>query len=166
MIQLAVLGEPNEHLSRWAKGFLCRWQCAPAPSRAGIPEARNAIFRRFLAESELPWLWMLDSDCVPVAATDQLLRCQADIAGAHVVGRSGREAHPHCLSVACLKVSRVAVEKISRPWFRYVRRTRTCECSWFFDRAVRAGFRPVKMGVVGHRFPVTVFPGPEFRFDS
>jgi len=106
---------------------------------------------------------MMDDDSVPLAETEPLLRCAADVAGVHVAGRSGKEAHPHCLSAACLKLSRHAVETIPQPWFGYPKGG--CECSWFFGRAYRAGFRPAKVGLIGHRFPVTVLPGPVFKLD-
>ena len=108
---------------------------------------------------------MMDDDSVPLAETEPLLQSKADIAGPRVVGRTGREAHPHCLSAACVKIHRKAVEAIPEPWFRYARKG-GCECSWFFHRAYRAGFRPEKVGLIGHRFPVTVLPGPVFKLDS
>jgi len=167
-IQLAILTARgvNGHLRRWGQRFPHVWLCRGSDSREGIPEARNAIFRRFRDDCGLPWLLMMDDDSVPVAQSEPLLDCREDIAGPHVVARTGREAHAHCLSAACVKISRRAVVEIRDPWFRYSRRPRGCECSWFFHRAYRAGFRPVHVGVIGHRFPVVVLPGPVFKFDS
>ena len=166
-VQIAVLAgrKPNEHLARWMRQFPDPWVSEGAPSRAEIPAARNAIVRRYLAVSPRPWLWMLDDDVVPIAATAELLLCPSPVAGARIVSRTGLEAHPHCLSAACLKVRRDVLEAVGDPWFRYPR-AGGCECSWFFHRACCAGFRAVKAGVVGHRFRVVVLPGPSYRLDA
>ena len=172
-IQLAILvrlgSRPNRHLRRWARRFdhWRTWDGAETP--AGIPDARNALVRWFLGECDLPWLLMMDQDTVPLAETEPLLRSEAPIAGPRIWGRTGQEAHPHGLSAACLKVRRRVLEAIEPPWFRYVPRKGQCECQYFVNRARRAGFRPHKVGLVGHRFPVVVLPGadgPVFRFDS
>lgn len=169
-IQLAVLDGHgiNEHLARWSRRFENPWRCKGAESKEGIPEARNRIFRAFRDKSDLPWLLMMDDDCVPVSGTDALLRSEADIASPRVVAKPGHEAHPHGLSAACIKVSRRAICAIPEPWFGFSRRG-GCECSWFFNRACQSGFRSVRAGLIGHRFPVVVLPGgddPVFKFDS
>jgi len=169
-IQLAVLAGRgvNEHLARWSRRFVNPWKVEGPETIEEVPDARNRIFRAFRDRSDLPWLLMMDDDCVPVAETEELLETQADIAGPRIFARTGREAHQHCLSAACIKISRRAVEAIREPWFRFSRRG-GCECSWFFNRAYQTGFRPVRAGLIGHRFPVVVLPGddgPVFRFDS
>jgi len=173
-VQLAILAGRgvNPHLARWAARFEHCKRFAGSADPGGVPAARNRIFQWFRDECRLPWLLMMDDDCVPVAGTERLLSCAEPIAAARVWARTGRQAHPHTISVACLKVHRQAVERIRPPWFRFGRGPGACECVWFFGRACRAGFRPVQAGLVGHRFPVTVLPpehgdgGPRFLFDA
>jgi len=166
---LAILAgsEPNEHLKRWA-GQLDDWMAfAGSKTWQGIPEARNDICRFFLARRAQRWLLMMDHDMVPLPGTQELLDSRAPVASARAWAKSGREAHPHTISAACLKVHRDALERIRDPWFRFA--PHSCECSCFFQRAYRAGYRPETVGIVGHRFPIVVIPGEGnavFRFDS
>jgi hypothetical protein len=175
-IQLAILagrGTVNPHLRRWAERFdHCRvfhgWDL---PDHLAC--RRNRIFQWFRDEcpQDVPWLLMMDDDSVPVAQTDDLLRCPAEIASARVWARTGGEAHAHTASVACLKISRRAIAAIPPPWFRFTfsadgTRVEMCECLYFWRKSHRAGLTPVQAGAVGHRFPVVVLPGPVFRFDS
>lgn len=181
-IQLVVLAgreTVNPHLARWAR----RFDHARTFLGSELPDLlacrRNHLLRWFRDECppSAAWLLMMDDDCVPVAGTDELLRSPADVASARVWARTGREAHAHTLSVACLKLSRRAVEAIRPPWFRFTlapdgTAERMCECQYFWLKAQRAGLCPVRAGVVGHRFPVTVLPPaddggrPRFLFDS
>jgi hypothetical protein len=184
-IQLVVLAgreTVNPHLRRWAE----RFDHARTLLGSELPDLlacrRNLVLRWFRDESppQAAWLLMMDDDCVPVAETDELLRCRADVASARVWARTGAEAHPHALSAACLKLSRAAVAAIRPPWFRFTlapdgTAEQMCECRYFWLKAQRAGFRSVRAGVVGHRFPVTVLPPadaaaeggrPRFLFDS
>jgi len=169
-IQLAVLDGHviNEHLARWSQSFPNRWRVDGSPDRKGIPDAKNRIFRAFRDRSDLPWLLMMDDDCVPVPETEALLAHLRTSAGPRIIAITGQEAHGHCLSAACVKISREAIERIPEPWFRWPDRG-GCSCSWFFNQAYQAGYRPAHTGIIGHRFPVVVLPGkdgPVFRFDS
>jgi len=174
-IQLAILAGRgvNPHLRRWA----CRFDHCRVFAGSDLPDLlacrRNAIFKWFRDEcpEELAWLLMMDDDIVPVAETENLLLCDADVVAARAWARTGREAHSHTVSVSSLKVHRRAVRSVEPPWFRFTlsrdgTRREMCECQYFWRKFHRAGFTPVQAGAVGHRFPVTVLPGPAFRFDS
>jgi hypothetical protein len=169
-IQLVILAgreTVNPHLRRWAD----RFDHARTFFGSELPDLlacrRNVVVRWFRDECppSAAWLLMLDDDCVPVAETDELLRCPADVSAARVWARTGQESHAHTLSAACLKLSRRAVAAIDPPWFRFTlapdgMAEQMCECRYFWLKAQRAGLRPVQAGVVGHRFPVTVLPPP------
>jgi len=160
-----VLGRPNPLLARWlaARERHTIWPAAETLHR--VPAARNAMVRAFLSEPAPDWLVMLDRDIVPVPESAPFFSSPADITSAEIVTRAGRASHPHTISAAALKIARRALEAIRPPWFGWPREG-GCECAWFYGRAYRAGFRPVRAGVVGHRFPVTVLPGPLVRFDG
>ncbi len=55
-------------------------------SGVNIAKARNELFRRFLAETDAEWAWMLDSDMdIPEQTLPRLL-CAAAVSGAKVIG--------------------------------------------------------------------------------
>jgi len=172
-VQLAVLvGRGcNRFLRRWAERFDHRRFFHGSDLPDMLACRRNRIFRWFRDSCELPWLLMVDDDVVPVAETEALLACPADVAAARCVARTGHVAHEHTASAACVKISRRAVAAVRPPWFRFTlsddgAAQRMCECQYFWRKFHRAGLTPVVAGAVGHRFPVTVLPGPEFRFDE
>lgn len=175
----------NLMLADWLGNF-------PHVDRAGsiagsvVPDTvaswRNRAIRWFLEHTELPDVLMLDDDMVPVHGTDALLRSDADVAAARYIRKDGHEVHADdgeggC---GCMKISRNALEKIDPPWFAFEfsddgSRVTSCECGYFSRKARRAGFHPVKAGVIGHVVPVVVVPAesegsscrmkflPEFR---
>ena len=75
---------------------------------------------------------------------------------------SGQEVHPHTLSAA-VRLSRPAVAALGECW--HPPADGSCGCSTLFNACLRAGITPAKAGIVGHRVPVTVFPGPVFVTD-
>ena len=155
-------------LAEWLAGAdHCRYWPG-AKDRKKLPAVRNDVFRWFLEECGSPWLVMLDDDMVVLPETLALFECDGPVAGPRAWAKGGTEAHPHTLGASSLKVHRTAVAAIKPPWFRWPR-TGGCECAYFFDKACRAGLRLRKVGAIGHRFPVTVVPGPRgarFLFDS
>jgi len=167
-IQFAVLcGRPsvNRHLRRFGQTVAHYREFPGSPTWEGIFAVRNGIFRWFLDECDLPWLVMLDDDIVLTAESEPFLASTADATGPRVVGASdGQEVHPHTLSAAALKLSRPAVAALGECWQHPA--NGSCGCSALFNACLRAGLRPAKAGVVGHRIPVTVLPGPVFVTDS
>ena len=170
-IQFAILrGRPavNRHLRRFGQSVAYYREFPGSATWQGIFAVRNGIFRWFLDEcsfAKTPWLVMLDDDIVLTAESEPFLVSQADVTGPRVVGASdGQEVHPHTLSAAAVKLSRVAVTALGECWQPPA--DGSCGCPAFFNACVRAGLKPVKAGVVGHRVPVTVFPGPVFVPDA
>ena len=167
-IQFAVLkGRPtvNRHLRRFGESVAHYREFPGSATWQGIFAVRNGIFRWFLDECTLPSLVMLDDDIVLTAESQPFLASQADATGPRVVGAAdGQEVHPHTLSAAAVKLSRGAVEALGECWQPPA--DRSCGCPVLFNACVRAGLMPAKAGAVGHRVPVTVFPGPVFVLDA
>jgi len=166
-IQFAVLrGRPtvNRHLRRFGQAVAHYREFPGAPTWQGIFAVRNGIFRWFLRECDLPWLVMLDDDIVLTAESEPFLASTADVTGPRVVGASdGQEVHPHTLSAAAVKLSRPAIEALGECWQAPI--DESCGCQALFNACLRVGIKPVKAGIVGHRVPVTVFPGRVFVLD-
>jgi len=167
-IQFAILrGRPavNRHLRRFGQSVAYYREFPGSATWQGIFAVRNGIFRWFLDECTLPWLVMLDDDIVLTAESEPFLASQADVTGPRVVGATdGQEVHPHTLSAAAVKLSRPAVAALGECWRPPA--DGGCGCSNLFSACLRAGFKPAKAGIVGHRVPVTVLPGPKFVLDS
>ena len=167
-IQFAVLrGRPavNRHLRRFSQTVAHYREFPGSATWQGIFAVRNGIFRWFLDECDLPWLVMLDDDIVLTAESEPFLASQAEVSGPRVVGASdGQEVHPHTLSAAAVKLSRPAVAALGECWKPPA--DGNCGCPTLFNACAQTGIKPVKAGAVGHRVPVTVFPGPVFLTDA
>lgn len=173
-IQFAVLrGRPavNRHLRRFGKTVAHYREFPGSATWRGIFAVRNGIFRWFLDEcsvakkAKTPWLVMLEDDIVLTAESEPFLTSTADVTGPRVVGASdGQEVHPHTLSAAAVKLSRPAVAALGKCW--QAPTDGSCGCHALFKACLRAGIKPAKAGIVGHRVPVTVFPGPAFVLDA
>lgn len=160
----------NRHLRRWLDSMPCvKYASDICDHTFGgldlLAVWRNCIAQWFLEETDKPWLLMLDDDIIPQESMTELLDSQADVAACHFFARGGGEGHEDdgIVSMASLKVSRRALERIKRPWFRFefnVNQTRLigCECNWFCKQAQAAGFHPVKVGLVAHIIPVALIP--------
>ena len=127
---------------------------------------RNQLVRWFLDHTRLPALVMMDADCVPTAETVELVTCEAPVASARVVARTGRDAHAYEGGVSCaaLRVTRAALVAMGPPWFQFVLRgdglqEEQCECQYFANKAHQCGFHPVRVGTVGHLVQVIAVPG-------
>ena len=126
---------------------------------------RNIAAEWFLKETDLPWLLMVNDNIIPLPAASELLDSKADVAGAHFFSRAGREGHTGkgVAATACMKISRRALERIPRPWFQHeynadhTKRIQ-CECNWFCHQAIKAGFYPLKVGMVAHLIEVALIP--------
>lgn len=126
---------------------------------------RNCIAEWFLKMTDKTWLLMLDDDNIPMDSMPDLLNCEADVAACHFFSRAGGEGHDTdgILSMASLKVSRVALKRIARPWFKFEfndnhTKLTGCECNWFCKQARAVGFYPVKVGVIAHVMKVALVP--------
>ena len=130
-----------------------------------IAMRRNIVGRWFLDKSSLPWLLMINDTVIPLPSIKGLLDCKADVAACHVFSRAGGEGHggQGDASTACIKVSRTALERIPRPWFKWdfnADHTKVvkCDCAWFCQQAKQAGFHPIKIGTVAHVMEVALIP--------
>ena len=126
---------------------------------------RNIVAQWFLEESTLPWLLMVNDTIIPLPSIKELLDCKADVAACHVFSQAGREGHgaDGDASTACMKISRTALERIPRPWFKWEFNTShtkvlQCDCGWFCKQAKKAGFLAVKAGMVAHLIKVALIP--------
>ena len=163
----------NEFLDEWSGRFTRKWMMRIAFSDH-LASMRNHAFKWFRDECTEEWLIMVDDDMVPLPETEALLEAKGDIVGARAAARSGHESHQGSLSMGCVKVHRRVVEGIAPPWFEFAytadgAEVASCECLYFWRKALDAGFTIVKSGVIGHRFPVTVVPGeqgPTFLLDD
>jgi len=157
----------NPVLLRWMKeqpnAFLASEWCSFKGRDLRAVEL-NMIATAFL-ETDFEWLLLVDADIYPTADIDKLLIADYDVAGCAFVGKDSRTTHGTAdgiISVGCMKISRRALEKIERPWFKFELThggTRyRCECVHFCEKALAAGFHPLQIGVVGHCIPMIVLP--------
>jgi len=166
-IQFAVLkGRPavNRHLRRFGQAAAHYREFVGSATWAGTFAVRNEIFRWFIAETDLPWLVMLDDDIVLTDESASFVLSEADVTGPHIADAQGREAHPTGLASGAIKFSRRAVEQLDQCWAAPV--DGTCGCNMLYNECRKAGLVIAKFGVVGHRVPVTIFPGPTFATDA
>jgi len=130
-----------------------------------LASRRNRVVRWFLDNTDLPWLLMLDRDMVVGDNTWPLFTCEYNVAGASYVRDAGVISHDVLGEVGCgcLRVSRVALEKIQPPWFQFTfdstgENVELCECSYFCLKARSAGYTPTKVGRVGHLITMLAEP--------
>ena len=133
-----------------------------------IAMRRNIIAKWFLEKTNLPWLMMLNDNVIPLESINELIACDADVAGAHFFSRHGCEGHDvdGTVSTACIKISRQALKRTATPWFKHAYNADhthrlQCECAWFCDQARAAGFYPVKVGLIAHVIEVALIPPKE-----
>ncbi len=129
----------------------------PAPIDT-VCAARNEIVRRFLTDSERPWLVMFDDDVYPVGATLEMLTGELPFSGCRIWGKAGKESHAAdglvCLSA--VKIARSVLEAIDPPYFEYEStdgNITVCECMAFSDKVTALGHAPTKVGTIGHCAP-------------
>lgn len=120
--------------------------------------ARNEIVRRFLADSNRPWLVMFDDDVYPVPETLEMLASDLPFAGCRIWGKAGKESHAAdglvCLSA--VKIARTVLEAIDPPHFDYEHTDgdiTVCECMYLSKQVRELGHQPTKIGKIGHSTP-------------
>lgn len=169
-IQVVVFdGMPvNRHLLDWVRKFphfKRATDIAPKPYPDLMAAWRNRICDWFLKETELDHILLLDADMVPLAETQPIWDSDASILGCDYIGSHSERAHdgPGYVGCGCIRISREALELISRPWFKFVMNedgldAKQCECGFFCKKAMAAGIHPVKRGAIGHIMPAVVSP--------
>ena len=163
---VVILGKPsvNRHLRQF--GEKCEnFRVVPgAPTWAETYKVRNEVVRWFLDKCDKPWLVMLEDDIVLTAESEPFIMSEADVTSPRIVEATyGKEVHQHTMTTAA-KFSRAAVVALGE-CFRPLP-VCACDCQTLYAACRRAGLEPVRAGVVGHRIPVTVFPGPVFMLDA
>lgn len=133
---------------------------------------RNNIARWFLEKCEEEYLCCFDDDAIPIDDTLKMLDSPADVVGCQFFAKTGHIGHgvDGAFSMAAYKVSRVALGKMAKPYYRFVytadhTRMTMCECLWFCQQARAAGFLPIHAGAVGHRMSVGVIPPESVQDD-
>lgn len=129
---------------------------------------RNRIADWFVKSCSQDFLCCFDDDAVPVEDTLKMLDSPADVVACQFFAKSGDVGHTTdgTFSMAAHKVSRNALLKMARPWYRFVynpehTKAQMCECLWFCQQAREAGFFPIKAGAIAHRMAVAVIPSSD-----
>ena len=148
----------NPWLARWLKRFKhVRLSSTTSPDAFNgldfLTVKRNREIRWFLRQTKLPWLLMIDDDIVPLddladcPDTWPLIECAADVSSAHHISKRGIETHAKQgdLSMAVMKISRRALERIPPPWAHCdfnedETAVARCECDYLAAKARAAGF--------------------------
>ena len=137
---------------------------AEIPDRIGpepidtVCAARNEIVRRFLTDSDLPWLVMFDDDVYPVAATLDMLASDLPLCACRVWSRAGKESHARdgLVSLSAVKIARDVLAAVDPPHFEYESvngNITVCECMAFSEKVRALGDTPTKVGTIGHCTP-------------
>ena len=166
-IQFVVLrGRPtvNRHLRQFGASAAHYREFPGSATWTGTFAIRNEMFRWFLAETDLPWLVMLDDDIVLTTESEMFLLSDTDVAGPHVADAAGHEAHPTGLATGAVKFSRKAVQSLGSFWAPPT--NGGCGCSTLYNACRKAGLVITKAGVVGHRIPMTVWVNKPAQFDA
>lgn len=174
----------NGWLQQWLERFKHVWFTSKLdPETFGgkdfLVAKRNRAIKRFLSETKLPWLLMLDDDIIPLDGladcpdTWPLVECDKDVASARFVSKKGNEAHGRKgnVAMAAVKISRTALKRIKPPWMHFTfnedeTQKVHCECDYFAAKARDAGFFPAKVGAVGHITTAVVIPAPKQTKDA
>lgn len=139
-----------------------------ASGEYAIDAKRNQAVNCFLEERAEPFLVMLDADIVVLGETKPLFResPHVDLAWAGVLGQDMGQVHLHSFGCAACRLSSKMLSQMMPPLFSMTYNTARderiqCSCASFSSQASRMGFVAERLGVAGHRVPVTLVPdGP------
>jgi hypothetical protein len=174
LIKAVVLAarKPNAHLMKWVAQFDYEVVSPPSGEPQLIAATRNRICRDFL-NGDKKYLLMLDDDAWPIKETEGIVTSGLPVCGCMAVSRGGGIAHHqrHEVGAHCLRVSRSALEIMRdsdgfdhhKGWFAFQfsdcgADITMCEDGYFCQLADSCGFRPVKVGLIGHVLPMVVVP--------
>ena len=126
----------------------------------GIIQARNLAVREVVlkAPDEITDFVFMDHDMRPSMATMPFLRADADVVGCEFpIPHMEAWADPQAIHMGLVRVRRKVFEKIDPPWFRFEyspdgSQLEKCECIYFRDKALAAGFSVVRAGWCDHDF--------------
>jgi len=124
----------------------------------GITEARNTAVRELVlkAPEKITDFIFMDRDMRPGLATLPFLQADGDIVACEYPLADMRAwADPTALHMGLVRVKRKVFEAVEAPWFLFeyspdgARRAK-CECAYFRDKALAAGFGLVRAGWCDH----------------
>jgi len=170
----------NQALLKWASQFDFQVISVPFGDPQMIACARNRACKEFL-DGEHKYLLLLDDDAWPVKETNPIITSSLPVCGCAAVSRHGGVAHPgrHEIGAHCLRISKAALLTMkdsalfdeSKGWFCFEfadcgSELVNCEDGYFSRLADACGYRPIKVGVIGHVLPMVVVPsGDGIRAD-
>jgi len=162
VIPVAPDGVINGHLATWCERHAPHYRTwIDGRGRNNLPVIRNDLSGEFLRACALPWLWMIDSDMVPLAETRSIL-CASDALARSCSGprRGSRDpAHHGGLWCACLLIHRQALAACGpAPFGTATLADGQCECLAISATCEAAEIPTSQSGTIGHRFPCIAVP--------
>ena len=109
------------------------------------------------APAEIRHFVLIDRDMRPGQLSLPVLQAAGDVVGCtYPVADMRRWADPAAIHLGLVRVRREVFEKIPSPWFRFEHtadgsRLQKCECLYFRDKAIEAGFSVVRAGWCDHK---------------
>jgi len=124
----------------------------------GLTEARNLSVRKLVLEAppEITDFVFMDRDMRPGAKAIPVLQADADVVGCtYPVPHMECWADPTAIHMGLVRIRRRVFEKIGPPWFMFAYTAdgtgrAKCECGYFRDKVIEAGFKIVRAGWCGH----------------
>jgi len=127
--------------------------------------SRNQACSWFLEQENFNRILMLDHDIVPVRETMEVVKSPAPIVTARYVNKSGVLSHSvkGQGGAGCMAIRKEILKRVEPPWFAMKMdalgiKVKTCECSYFCDKAREAGYFPIKVGRCGHAMKAVLLP--------
>lgn len=120
--------------------------------------ARNRVMHEMVLRSRdrFQHFVLMDDDLLPDDRLDPMWEQPGDVVGAEyaIESRSAwlRPTDVHC---SCLRFTRQVAETLAPPYFKFtyngtLTACLSCECNWFRDRALEAGFTVARAGYADH----------------
>jgi len=172
-IQIAVFdGLPiDPHLMDWLKMFRHVEMVSRFKGKDAAPHLamwRNRVCKWFLEKTELDALLFLEHSKLPMPSTFGVIASDWDVCGCVYTYDDATHCHPEdgLLGTGCLRMSRLALEAMEKPWFDYILtpdgcNVDLCSCGWFCKRATEAGFPPKTVGRIGRTGTAVFWPSDE-----
>lgn len=123
---------------------------------------RNQIAEAFLKDGSYSHLIMLNNDLVPTESTINLFSAQEDLAFLDVCGSKGHSGCRH-FNTSSAKYSLRMLQTLPKPLFKWdVSKDgctlNSCDCAQFKKMAEDYGYKPVKVGTMGHIARAQILP--------
>ena len=121
--------------------------------------ARNQAVRDIIlkAPPEIEHVVLMDRDMRPGPASLPVLQAEGDVVGSlYPIPNMGGWADPHAVHLGLVRVARKVFDVVPPPWFARVynqedmTRWAQCECHFFAQKALAAGFSVTRAGWCEH----------------